>query len=469
MPYKKIVDMNSFFIVSENDVFFEKTEFYSDLKQKAVSDSDYESSYYLYSTLKMRNLGDMNDLYNPQDVTLLCEIIENRFQLMQEANGYNPRKCNSSSTLSGCIVREMSKVIIALPTSNEVVDIFEKTLTGGFSCVNTRLAFDTEILLPNSNENENDDVLQKDHRYKLCYKLKLDSDSEYKTYRIMTKILKLDENNQYGFAMTKLMPTGCIKNNPDVSWRTFNHLLETVDLDDKTGHLFIVDIKFDYENASSKQRTYNEIYPPIIEKQKIIGVHEKSTYQLLEQYKENSGGTIKSYRASKKAYATLFKKRYQPLYLEHLALLIKRAGWKVTKIYSHWTFEQERFKRNFILKNQTSRQNAKNAIEKDFYRLMNNANFGFDCRNNLDNCQFVPIFDELKEVTYLKKYYNYFDQKVKSFVTSDLIKADIDDEYNNTLNKLSKNDQFYQIKRSSIETQRKNSLDSLESFNKKTN
>ena len=281
--------------------FFEKAELYSDLKEKAVSDSDYESLYYLYSTLRMRKLGDMNDLYNVQDVILLCEIIENRFQLMQEENGYNPRKCNSASTLSGCI--EMSKVIIALSTSNEVVDIFEKTLTGGFSCVNTRLAFDTDILLPNSNENENDDVLQKDYRYKLCYKLKLDSDSEYKTNRVMTKILKLDENNQYGFAMTKPMPTGCIKNNPDVSWRTFNHLLETVDLDDKFGHLFIVDIKFDYENALSKQRTYNEIYPPVIEKQNIIDAHERLTYQLLEQYKENSDGAIKSYRASKKAYS----------------------------------------------------------------------------------------------------------------------------------------------------------------------
>ena len=30
---------------------------------------------YLYETLKMRNLGDMNDLYNTQDVILLCEII----------------------------------------------------------------------------------------------------------------------------------------------------------------------------------------------------------------------------------------------------------------------------------------------------------------------------------------------------------------------------------------------------------
>ena len=83
----------------------------------------------------------------------------------------------------------------------------------------------------------------------------------------------------------------------------------------------------------------------------------------------------------------------------------------MTKIYSHITFEQEQFKRNFILKNQ-ARQNAKIAIEKDFYTLINNANFGYECRNNLDNCQFIPIFDELKEVTYLKKYYNYFDPKV---------------------------------------------------------
>ena len=38
-----------------------------------------------------------------------------------------------------------------------------------------------------------------------------------KKKRIITKILKLDENNQYGMAMTEPLPTGCIKDDKDIS------------------------------------------------------------------------------------------------------------------------------------------------------------------------------------------------------------------------------------------------------------
>ena len=44
-------------------------------------------------------------------------------------------------------------------------------------------------------------------------------------------------------------------------WLKFN-LLETVGLDNKVGHLFVVDIQFD-----ECEYMYNEIMPPITEKQ----------------------------------------------------------------------------------------------------------------------------------------------------------------------------------------------------------
>ena len=359
IPYEIVTGMDSFFLKPEND-FSSKTEFYSELKQKAVGDEEYEDSKFLYQTLKMRNLGDLNDLYNAQDVILLSELIENRFQFMQDKYRFNPRKCNSASSLSGCIEREMSKVIIALPTNTDHVEIFEKTVTGGFSCVNTRLAFDSQILLPKKENNT------RDNAYKVIYNI------NGKNKRIISKILKLDENNQYGHGMTKPLPAGCIKNDPDLSFIKFNLLLESVSLQDLIGHLYIVDIKFDKKNATEKQIAYNEIYPPIVEKQKTIDACEGSVYQLLDNYKE-SGDSPSSYQVTAKVHSTMLAKKCIPLHLEDLAFLIKRAGWVVTKIHAHLTFDQEPFKKNFILMNQKSRQESKTNTEKDFSKLMNNA------------------------------------------------------------------------------------------------
>ena len=437
------VTQNSLNIVPLGDIF-EKTEFFSALKQKSVSDEDYETSYYLWKILKMRNHSDMNNLYHVQDIISLCEIIVNRFQLMQDKYRFNPRKSNSASSLSGCKERDISKIIIDLRTNNENVELFEKTLTGGFSCVNTRLSFDTEILLPNVEKPDKDDW--KDYGYKVAYNLKLEGEEKYNTKRVISKILKLDKNNQYGYATTKPFPTGGIKKHKPPDWRKLNLMLETVDLDDPVGNLFVVDIFYDYENANPKQKLYNEIFLPIIEKQKNYRCNERSVYQLIELYSETDKGAPRSYCPMPKAHATLFSKKFQPLYLEHLNILIGRAGRKVTKIYAHYSFEQERFKKNFILMNQRSRQTAKNAVEKDFFKLLNNANFGNDCRNNIDNCTFVPLFGELNEVTYLKKYYDMFDKNIAKFVSSDLLKQDAEVQYNDALMQLSKDDPYREIK-----------------------
>ena len=84
--------------------------------------------------------------------------------------------------------------------------------------------------------------------------------------------------------MSKPLQINSIKQDFDTNWKTFNLLLQKVSLDDQIGHLNVVDIEFDHTKATEKQLVYNEIYPPIIKKQKIIAPCKRSVYQLLEQY-----------------------------------------------------------------------------------------------------------------------------------------------------------------------------------------
>ena len=111
-----------------------------------------------------------------------------RAKFLNEKFKFNPRKCNSANSFSRCVHRDKSKSINTLLTCGEHVELFEKTLISSFSSVNTRLPFDTEILSQNNN-------------LKVMYDLKIDGIKTKK--RLVSEILKMDKNNQYGNAMTK--------------------------------------------------------------------------------------------------------------------------------------------------------------------------------------------------------------------------------------------------------------------------
>ena len=98
--------------------------------------------------MSFQKLSELNDIYTFQDTIILWEIFENRATQMSKKFPFNPCRCTSAST-SGCIHRYLSKVIISFPTNSQTHELFEKTLIGGFSFVNTRLAFDSSLLIGN--------------------------------------------------------------------------------------------------------------------------------------------------------------------------------------------------------------------------------------------------------------------------------------------------------------------------------
>ena len=188
IPYQMITDFDSLNIKPEKD-FFEQEKFCSCLKEDNISTEEYENVKKFFNILKLETPGDLNRIYNFQDTAILCEIFESRSALLQKLFKYSPKICNSASSFSGCVHKLKSKCRIVLPTNAKTVRVFEKTVLGRYSCINTRIGFDTNLFL---NDTKNEKVL-----FKTIYN---------KLKRFSSKIIKMNENNQYGMAMTKPLP-----------------------------------------------------------------------------------------------------------------------------------------------------------------------------------------------------------------------------------------------------------------------
>ena len=106
-------------------------------------------------------------------------------------------------------------------------------------------------------------------------------------------------------------------------------------------------------------------------------------------------------------------------------------------------------------------------MEKDFCKLMNNANFGFYCRNSANNAKFELIIDGINEITYIKKYYNFFDNKVSNFVNSNVLEQQIAHDFQQQIANARHDDPFRSAKINSIKNQISEDLDALEALKKR--
>ena len=117
IPYDLITELDSLNIVPEKE-FFSPHHFYSSMKDSTISDEEYENVKKFYTTLKWRNLGELNHEYNFQDTLIICETFEQRSSRLQEF---------LNITLASAIP-QVALVVVSIETKVSVVLLFQLTL-----------------------------------------------------------------------------------------------------------------------------------------------------------------------------------------------------------------------------------------------------------------------------------------------------------------------------------------------------
>ena len=194
----------------------------------------------------------------------------------------------------------------------------------------------------------------------------------------------------------------------------------------------------------------------------------QSTLQLMNiVVRDEEKDKIILFPYTSKTHFTLKEKKIIPLYAEDLHFLITRAGWLVTHIYERYTYEQSKFKTDFIVTNQKAKQKAISSVEKDFYKLLNNSNFGIDCRNNIDNCILEALYDEFTEISYIEKFTKIYNgDTFRNFFSPSLLREEITQAFQSTIFVLNKDKPTYEARKKYYERQMPEELDGVDSYEK---
>ena len=97
---------------------------------------------------------------------------------------------------------------------------------------------------------------------------------------------------------------------------------------------------------------------------------------------------------------------------------------------------------------------------------MDNSNFEIDCRNNISNFKFEPIYDEIGEISFIKKYENIFgNEKYEDFTCIERMHEEIQQIFNEKPLPLDPNDSTFEARKYSINIERAENFEALESMN----
>ena len=330
-----------------------KEEFYSILNDEHVTDKDYQHAQTVWNTFNLKNMGEYHDLYLKSDILLLADVFENFRKTCLQYYKLDPCHYFTSPGLSWDAMLKMTNIKLELMTDIDMFQFIEKGMRGGTSYIANRYG-------------------KANNRYMKTYDEK--APSKY--------IMYLDANNLYGWAMSQYLPTGGFK------WLAKNQI-DKIDLakykeDSNKGLILEVDLEYPKELHD----LHND-YPLAAEKVK-VNKDMLSNYcqEIADKFKVSTG-------LVHKLIPTLSNKEKYVLHYRNLQLYTD-LGLKITKIHRVLKFNQSPWLKQYIDFNTQKRTNAKNAFEKDFFKLMNNSVFGKTMENIRKRVDVRLVTDENK-------------------------------------------------------------------------
>ena len=336
-----------------NEKLPSKEDFYSILNDEHITDDQYKHAQNVWNTFNLKNMGEYHDLYLKSGILLLADVFENFRKTCLQYYKLDPCHYFTSPGLSWDAMLKMTDIKLELMTDIDMFQFIEKGMRGGISYIANRYG-------------------KSNNTYMKTYDEK--APSKY--------IMYLDANNLYGWAMSQYLPTGGFK------WLSEKQI-DKLDLaryreDSTKGLILEVDLTYPKE----LHNLHND-YPLAPEKVK-VGENMLSEYckNIAKKYKISTG-------LIHKLIPTLSNKEKYVLHYRNLQLYTD-LGLKITKVHRVLEFNQSAWLKQYIDFNTQKRTDAKNAFEKDFFKLMNNSVFGKTMENIRKRVDVRLVTDENK-------------------------------------------------------------------------
>ena len=204
-------------------------------------------------------------------------------------------------------------------------------------------------------------------------------------------MFKVDQINQYGYAITKPLPKGGIRNIKLKEDFNITEFLQNYDQKSSVGHLFCVNLESPEDGINLDLNTQ---YSPVFIKTE-VSPKSLSPYQLYVKKKIGKSGKALKIATAKKVISTLGKQLNVYMFAESL-IFLRSIGWKITSVSNHYTFLQGDYMKNYVATNQNERKKPKNVVESVASKAMNNHLYSWLLRNS-NSPKLKPIIDNLKE------------------------------------------------------------------------